>query len=110
VVVSAALLILLLLAPILPAEFPNPALTKTFLSGSRGLICLCIFYYYTSAFMTKETRFSLLMGIAFLLLSAGYLVIIPKYSATFNADLLDHTGDITRVCGLVVLSIAVLRG
>src|SRR5712692_12001731 len=58
VTISALLLILLVLAPVLPAEFPNPAVTKTLLSGSRGLICFVIFFYYVGAFMTKETRFS----------------------------------------------------
>lgn len=111
VFVCAALLILLVLAPVLPAEFPNPTLTKTLLSGSRGVICICIFYYYICTFLVKETRFSLLMSLAFLLLSTGYLIILPKYSAiSFNPDILDHIGDVTRVCGLLMLSVAVLRG
>ncbi len=110
VIVTVLLLILLFLAPILPAEFPDPALTKTILSGSRGLICLFIFFYYVTAFMTKESRFSLFMGIAFLLLGVGYLIIIPKYSVTalINPDILDHIGDMTRVGGLIMLSFAVL--
>lgn len=106
---SALLCVLLLLAPILPAEFPNPAVTKTLLSGSRGIICLIIFFYYISAFVTKETRFSLLMSGAFLLLSVGYLIIIPKYSIP-NQDLLDQIGDLTRISGLLTLLTAVLLG
>ncbi len=109
VTISALLLLLLVLAPVLPAEFPNPAVTKTLLSGSRGLICFVIFFYYVGAFMTKETRFSVLMSAAFLLLSTGYFVIIPKYSIP-NVDLLDHVGDITRVTGLITLLAAVLLG
>lgn len=109
IVISALLLILLLLAPVLPAEFPYPAITKTVLSGSRGVICFVIFFYYVSAFMSKETLFSMLMAGAFLLFAVGYLVILPKYAYP-NEDLLDHVGDITRVTGLVILLAAVLRG
>jgi hypothetical protein len=113
IIISALLLILLLLAPVL-SDFPDPAVTKTVLSGSRSLICAVIFFHYIMAFTTKETRFSLLMAGAFLLLSAGYLVILPKYysaaNTTLNLTLIDHTGDITRVCGLILLFIAVLLG
>jgi hypothetical protein len=113
IIISALLLILLLLAPVLP-DFPDPAVTKTVLSGSRSLICAVIFFHYIIAFTTKETRFSLLMAGAFLLLSAGYLVILPKYysaaNTTLNLTLIDHTGDITRVCGLILLLVAVLLG
>ena len=105
--ISALLLILLLLAPLLPPEFPNPVITKTLLSGSRGVICIIIFFFYVNAFMSKDALFSVLMAGAFLLLSVGYLVILPKYGSS-NADLLDHVGDISRITGLVTLLIAVL--
>ena len=107
------LLILLVLAPMLPPEFPDPILTKTLLSGSRGVICGLIFLYYVSAFMTKETRFSFLMGGSFFLLSLGYFVVILKYgypSGAPAATVLDHTGDGFRIAGLITLLITVLRG
>jgi len=103
---SALLLILLFLAPVLPPEFPDPAITKSILSGSRGLICFIIFFYYAIAFMDKETRFSLLMSAAFLLLCIGYAIIIPKY--TTPNDVLDRSGDIMRIAGLFFLLFAVL--
>jgi len=103
---SALLLILLFLAPVLPPEFPDPAITKSILSGSRGLICFIIFFYYAIVFMDKETRFSLLMSAAFLLLCIGYAIIIPKY--TTPNDVLDRSGDIMRIAGLVFLLFAVL--
>ncbi|SRR6266700_2551553 len=109
IIISLLLLILLFLAPVLPAEFPDPALTKTILSGSRGIICFVIFLSYVSAFFSKETRFSLFMSGAFLLLSAGYLVILPKYGYS-NMDILDHVGDITRIVGSIILLSAVLLG
>lgn len=97
----------LLLAPILP-NFPNPV-TQLLLSGSRSLICLLIFGYYTSAFITKERLFGFLMSGAYLLLGIGYFVILPKYFLP-NADLLDHTGDFIRMFGLVTLLVAYVRG
>jgi hypothetical protein len=103
---SALLLILLFLAPVLPPEFPDPAITKSILSGSRGLICFIIFFYYAIAFMDKETRFSLLMSAAFLLLCIGYSIIIPKY--TTPNDVLDRSGDLMRIAGLIFLLFAVL--
>lgn len=106
ILASVLLLILLLLAPVLPPDFPDPAVTKSILSGSRGLICFIIFYYYVLAFMDRETRFSLLMGAAFLLLSFGYSIIIPKY-ITPN-DALDHGGDLIRIAGLITLLFTVL--
>ena len=106
IAVSALLLILLFLAPVLPPEFPDPAITKSILSGSRGLICFIIFFYYAIVFMDKETRFSLLMSAAFLLLCIGYSIIIPKY--TTPNDVLDRSGDIMRIAGLVFLLFAVL--
>ncbi len=59
--------------------------------------------------MSKETRFSLLMSVAFLFFSVGYLMILPKYSIS-GLDVVDRLGDTTRICGLVVLFINVLRG
>src|ERR1700738_2572479 len=105
IAVSVRLLGLRALPPVLPPQFPSPALTKSLLSGSRGLICHIIFYYYVVSFMKNETRFSLLMGLAFLALSFGYWIILPKYVSPNDA--LDRTGDIMRVCGLIFLFLAV---
>jgi hypothetical protein len=105
--VSALLLALLLFSPTLP-NFPNLAL-KIMLSGSRSAICFAIFFAYVSAFIKKETRFSLLMSVAFLLLSLGYLMIAQQFLTT-NQLLFDNIGDITRLIGLIVLLIAVLAG
>jgi hypothetical protein len=105
---SGLLLVLFALAPILPPEFPDPTLTKTVLSGSRGIICLMIFLYYAGLYMDKKTRFSFLMSAAFLLLASGYLLIIPKYYSP--NDTLDHLGDLVRIGGLLALLTAVVLG
>ncbi len=107
VVISLLALLLLLASPVLPA-FPNPAI-KTVLSGLRCVLCFAIFFSYTAAFMSKQTRFSFLMGLAFLLLSFGYLVILQQY-VTPNAVLLDNIGDVIRMGGLVILLAAVITG
>jgi hypothetical protein len=107
ILVSALLLGLLLLSPTLP-PFPN-TLVRAILSGSRSILCLSIFYFYISAFLKKQTRFSLLMGIAFALLGFGYLVIVQQYFVPNGASL-DNVGDIIRMTGLITLLVAVLRG
>lgn len=105
--VSVLLIGLLVLSPTLP-NFPN-TIIRAILSGSRCVICFGIFFFYISAFMTKQTRFGLLMGISFMLLAFGYLLIFQQYFVT-NSILLDDMGDITRMAGLVTLLTAVIGG
>jgi len=106
IIASLLLLLILVLTPVLPEDFPDPALTKTFLSGSRAVICSIIFFYYWIAFTTRETRFSLLMSAAFLLICFGYCMAIPKYFGP-GMEQVDQVGDIVRTCGILVLLIAV---
>lgn len=106
IIVSLLLLLLLALTPVLPADFPSPAATKTLLSGSRALICFIVFFYYWNAFTGKETRFSFMMAAAFLLICFGYCFAIPKYFGP-GFEQIDQVGDIVRTCGILVLLIAV---
>ncbi len=53
-----------------------------------------------------ETRFSLLMSAAFLLVRFGYWMAIPKY-LTSGMRQVDQVGDIIRTCGILILLIAV---
>jgi hypothetical protein len=107
IISTAVLFFLLFLAPSLP-DFPNTA-TKVFLSGSRSVICFLIFGYYTVAFQSKRTRFSLLMSGAFLLLSIGYVLILPKYLLA-QQEVLDQLGDVIRILSLIVLLLAYVWG
>lgn len=107
IVVSVIALVLLLTATVLP-DVPNGAI-RVVLSASRCVTCFMVFFAYTAAFMSKQTRFSLMMGVAFLFLGIGYLVIFQQYFIP-NAMLLDNIGDITRLVGLLALLYAVLRG
>lgn len=103
---SMLVLCLLFLAPVLP-DLPNTAL-RAVLSGSRCAICFLIFFYYISAFLSKQARFSLLMSISFLLLSFGYLLIVEQYFAlNVNSTIFDNGGDLTRMVGLIVLLVAI---
>lgn len=105
--ITALLIGIVLLSPTLP-DLPFLWL-RVLLSGARIVCCLAIFFSYISAYMAKHTRFSLLMGISFVLLAFGYLVLIQKYF-TANGDMLDHVGDFIRIAGLIVLFIATLIG
>ncbi len=107
--IIASLLLLFLLTPIVPASFPDPALTKSLLGGSRSLICLVVSFYYIGAFSLKQTRFSLLMGVAFQLLSLGYWMNMFKYFLPHMTQV-DQVGDVTRIAGLISLLIAILFG
>lgn len=107
VIFTALMLLLWILSPVLP-QFPNVGVRAT-LSGLRALMCFGIFFFYISAFMKKETRFSLLMGIAFLLLTVGQWLVFQKYFVTAG-DIIDNIGDITRLVGQVILLVAVIIG
>ncbi len=110
IALSLLALVLLLLAPVLP-DFPDPVVTKILLSGSRGLLSFIIFFYYVSAFMTKETRFSLLMSLSFFLISFGYFTIATQYSFLPSQGVfLDNVGDVIRLFGLITLFGAVVTG
>ncbi len=104
--IAISILLLVLLSPLLPGAFPNPSVTKMILGGSRSLVCFAIFFFYVTAFMRKETRFSLLMSGSFLLLATGYLLNMPKYLDA-HLMLLDHIGDGVRISGLIILLVAI---
>jgi hypothetical protein len=100
--VSALLLLLLAFSPFLPTS-STPWLFC--FSAARSAICFAIFFYYLSIFFHKDTRFSLLMSLAFFLLSLGYLLTLPRYVLP-DASLMDMVGDIVRVVGVLILSLS----
>ncbi|MBA2681034.1 MAG: hypothetical protein H0U76_21890 [Ktedonobacteraceae bacterium] len=104
---TALMLLIWILSPVLP-QFPNVGV-RAALSGLRALICLGIFFFYVSAFMKKETRFSLLMSVTFILLTVGQWLVFQKYFVAAG-DVIDNIGDITRLVGQVVFLIAVIIG
>jgi hypothetical protein len=102
-----SLMTLLSVTPFLP-PLSNPWLQVT-LSSLRAVVCLLIFLQYVRFFLVKATRFSLLMGITFLLLSFGYYVIFPKYLVP-DQDILSMVGDGMRIGGFLLLCIASFLG
>lgn len=107
IVISGLALLLLLFSFAIP-DVPNKTL-RALMSGTRPVLCFLIFGSYISAFIRKETRFSLLMGIAFLIITAGYVILLQKYFVSLPG-VVDNLGDITRMVGLTVLFVGVLFG
>ena len=100
ILATGMVLLLLILAPVLPG-FPN-TLTQFILSFARFMICFMLFSYYISSLVSKGTRFGILISAAFLLLSIGYCLILPKLLVS-HVEFLDQIGDITRIVGIIVL-------
>jgi hypothetical protein len=106
-VLSGLIFLLLLLSSVLPDV--TSTLMKALFIGSRGVACFLTFYCYVVLFMKKETRFSLVMSLAFFCLSFGYILIIPRFFLA-HADMLTLVGDVLRVIGLAALAFGLLGG
>jgi hypothetical protein len=106
-VFATGLLMVLLLTPVIPTH-PS-ATVQTVLSGSRAVVCFIIFFRYVSIFFTKETRFSFLMGFAFLWITWGIVIYSLKFTLP-NPLLLDYVGDSVRIVGLAILLAAFFLG
>lgn len=108
IVATAAMLLMLALTPVLP---PISSVTlMEVLSGARGVVCLGIFFnYYFVLYSMKGTRFSLLMCLAFLLITVGITTYTIKFSVT-NPLPYDYVGDSIRAAGLVLMLIAFFVG
>lgn len=98
------LFFLLSMSAILPG-IPE-AWIRELLGSSRLLLCFAIGFAYFSAFVSKPTRFNLLMSSSFFLLSIGYLFALGQSNTSGPFVLTDFAG-ITNVIGLVVLVVAV---
>ena len=106
-IATALLLVLLFLTPFIPTS-SNPT-TLAILSGSRSVICFIIFLNYADIFMSKETRFSFLMSLAFLLITIGISIYTMQFIVPHSLSF-DYIGDSIRVVGLVTLLIALFIG
>jgi hypothetical protein len=106
-IATGALLGLLLLTPLLPAHPDH--ITQAVLSGSRGLVCLIVFLHYVSIFFSKETRFSLLMCLAFFGITCGIIIYTLQFMLP-DPLLLNYVGDSIRILGLATLLAAFFLG
>lgn len=105
IVVFVFLLILLFLSPILP---PMDLSTRTALGFSRFVICMLILIAYFSTYLSKPSRFSLLMSISFFFFTANYLMSLQQYFVPIlNQYIFRDQGDISGVIALIVLVAAV---
>ncbi len=107
IIVTILLLVLLVLTPILPQNQP-PQIIGT-LSAIRLVINLAIFFSYLTSFNRKQTRFSLLMCMAFFLNSVGLWIYTMKFFIP-EALLYDYLADSIRIAGLILLYVAFLIG
>ena len=103
--VFATLLFLLLVlsTPMLPPA--SDPLVPALLNLARPLICTCAFIRYASLYISKETRFSLFMSFAFLLLGVGFGVITPQLLMPGLAAL-GGVGSVLRLTGYSTMIIA----
>src|SRR6266480_5052665 len=100
IVVFAFLLILLLLSPVLPLLDMT---TRTVLGFSRFVICMLILIAYFSTYLTKPSRFSLLMSISFFFFTANYLMSLQQYFVPIlNQYIFRDQGDISGGSGRCV--------
>ncbi|HXX77195.1 MAG TPA: hypothetical protein VEI53_01780 [Ktedonobacteraceae bacterium] len=105
IVVFAFLLVLLFFSPLLP---PMGVTTLTVFGFSRFVICMLILVAYFSSYLSKPSRFSLLMSISFFFFTANYLMSLQQYFVPiFNQYIFRDQGDISGVIGLIVLVAAV---
>jgi hypothetical protein len=105
IVVFIFLLLLLFLSPALP---PMDITTRTALGFSRLIICLLILVAYFSTYLSKPTRFSLLMSISFFFFTINYLMSLQQYFVSpVSQYIFRDQGDISGVIGLAVLVAAV---
>jgi hypothetical protein len=101
----APLLVMLFLTPLVP-QLSNPMIEAS-VSFLRSVICFIIFLNYATLFMKKETRFSFLMGLAFLLISFGIAITTPWYFEKAIVLYL-YVGDGMRTLGLMTMFITFL--
>lgn len=107
-VICAVLLLVMLLLTLQLPPLSNPTVEAS-VSFLRGVICFAICLNYATIFMQKETRFSFLMSLAFLLISFGIAVTTPWYFEQARVLYL-YVGDGMRTTGLVTLFVAFLVG
>jgi len=96
------LLVMLAVTPLLPS-ISSPLIDAS-TSFLRAIVCFAICLTYASLFMKKETRFSFLMALSFLLIAFGIAITTPWYFSPTTVLYL-YIGDGMRTVGLLTLFI-----
>jgi hypothetical protein len=106
IIITAIYLVQTLLTPIMP-QFPNPYIPAV-LNIIRSTIALIGSARYLMLYLSKRTRFTLLMSIAFLLIGFGFGILTP---AIFDSSLAIFLtiGYSSRIIGYSVLLTAYTR-
>ncbi len=99
--VTLAFLALLLLIPI---QEPAPIL----ICISQSLLYLSLCLIFLSSYLRYGTRYSLFMGVAFVIMSLSYTVTMPQYILNFQFPL-DLVGNLLHLAGLLVLVAAIFQ-
>jgi uncharacterized membrane protein (UPF0182 family) len=107
VLITILLLGLLVGASYIPSS--SDPIVLTILSGSRSIVCFAILLNYAAIFVNKQTRFSFLMGQAFLFITVGIWIYTMEFLLP-HFVYLDYIGDSIRIVGLVILLIALFVG
>jgi hypothetical protein len=89
-------ILLILLSPTFPPS--TDPLVPALLNLARPLICVCAFLRYVSLYLSKETRFCLVMSLAFLVLGVGFGMVTPQLLDPGLA-MLGGLGSILRIVG-----------
>jgi hypothetical protein len=106
IILTALYFVQTLLTPIMP-QFPNPYIPAAF-NIIRTSIALTGSARYFMLYISKRTRFTLLMGIAFLLIGSGFGVLTPEIFDTSLVIFLT-CGYSLRIVGYSVLLMAYTR-
>jgi len=106
---TVLLLATLAAIPFIPQiQITDPAIDAS-ISSLRAVVTFVIFLNYVVIFMGKESRFSFLMGLAFLLIAFGIAITTPQYFEK-SMVLYLYVGDSVRTLGLITLLIAFYAG
>jgi len=100
IIATILFFVVLFLSPTYP-PFPN-ALTPALLNLARPFFCGLAFFRYVMLYISKETRFSLVMSIGFLLLGIGFAMITPQLLDP-SLVLITASGAILRIFGYCTL-------
>jgi len=103
IIATILFFVVLFLSPAYP-PFPN-ALTPALLNLVRPFFCALAFCRYVMLYISKETHFSLVMSIAFLLLGIGFTMITPQLLDP-TLVLVTASGAILRIFGYCTLLFA----
>lgn len=105
IITTIIMFALMLLTPVLPNK--QPPSTTGYLSALRCITCTLVFFSFMINFFRKETRFSFLMALSFLILSTSLWVYTMKFF--FSAPIAyEYLADGSRIVGLVILYIVFL--